>query len=597
MVHLLSGKDLNPQIQELRGIAVLAVVIFHLNFFIGKNGFIGVDSFFVISGFLMATLYGDTLNWQKTKIFFKKRALRLLPAYWFTILFATFVAILTNLPHEIQIIEKHSKWALIFMPNVGFWMDAEYWGGSQFRPLLHLWSIGVEFQFYLIFPLICRWVNTNFKRIILTLSSFLIYILFHFISAKTAFFLMPPRLWQFMIGIILFHLIQDKKLSISRNQQTLMLILLILLMLNPFSLPANRIYLITTMASIVTCLCLIPIRDIDNKMSSSAKNFLKFVGKYSYSIYLVHFPLILFLSHKLFFGTITGLYTYMNWLIFFVSLPILVKIIFKYFESLNKSKITFNRILLSYLLVILIFSLSSTYDYLSYRRHFSKNEINISLATLDIPSYRCGKIFNLVHPLSITCSVGKIGLSKNYLLIGDSHADAIKNSLVDSLNSRGISLDLAVKKYPLSGISGDQIYSQILVNKYSKIIIHYSPNSSDLKALEKLLVRLKGISTQFVYLLPIPTYKSAVPELLYRAEQGLESFPYLTRKDVHTMYRSEEEKILLLGKNYGVKILDPTDVLCSELCEVEHKGKPIYLDGNHLTRLGANRLNSMFLKL
>lgn len=165
------------------------------------------------------------------------------------------------------------------------------------------------------------------------------------------------------------------------------------------------------------------------------------------------------------------------------------------------------------------------------------------------------------------------------------------------MNSRDISLDLAVKKYPLSGVSGDQIYGQILMKNYSKIIIHYSPNSSDLKALEKLLVRLKGTSTQFVYLLPIPTYKSAVPELLYRAEQRIEPFPYLTQKDVHIMYGPEEEKIFLLGKNYGVKVLDPTDVLCSELCEVEHKGKPIYLDGNHLTKLGASRLNSIFLKL
>jgi peptidoglycan/LPS O-acetylase OafA/YrhL len=145
--------NLNVNIQQLRGIAVISVILFHLNLNYAKTGFLGVDTFFVISGFLMAMIY--------------KRAVRLLPAYWFTIISTTIITILICLPHEVATVNKHGIWAILFLPNVGFWADAEYWGGSQFRPFLHLWSLGVEFQFYLIYPVLSRYVDTNIKRILL----------------------------------------------------------------------------------------------------------------------------------------------------------------------------------------------------------------------------------------------------------------------------------------------------------------------------------------------------------------------------------------------------------------------------------------------
>ena len=90
-------KTLNTNIQQLRGVAVIAVVLFHLNFTYAKTGYLGVDTFFVISGFLMAMIYGDIQNAAVAKQFYFKRAVRLLPAYWFTIVTTFILTILISI--------------------------------------------------------------------------------------------------------------------------------------------------------------------------------------------------------------------------------------------------------------------------------------------------------------------------------------------------------------------------------------------------------------------------------------------------------------------------------------------------------------------
>jgi peptidoglycan/LPS O-acetylase OafA/YrhL len=139
-------------IQILRGIAVIYVILFHLNLDFFHSGFLGVDVFFVISGFLMTVLYKNSTAID----FYKKRAKRLLPAYFFTLFLAIFLAIFIVNPIDLEEVLEEALFASFFLSNIGFLNIDSYYSSTAFRPLLHFWSLSVEIQFYLLFPILFR---------------------------------------------------------------------------------------------------------------------------------------------------------------------------------------------------------------------------------------------------------------------------------------------------------------------------------------------------------------------------------------------------------------------------------------------------------
>lgn len=132
--------EFREDIQILRGLAVSFVVLFHLEIAGLSSGFLGVDVFFVVSGFLMAILYKT----GETKKFFERRAKRLIPAYFATVIFTLLASLFIVLPSELGQVVTQSIYSLFFANNIGFWMQNSYFSKSDFNPLLHLWSLGVE---------------------------------------------------------------------------------------------------------------------------------------------------------------------------------------------------------------------------------------------------------------------------------------------------------------------------------------------------------------------------------------------------------------------------------------------------------------------
>ena len=137
-------------IQILRAIAIIQVLFFHLNIKFFENGYLGVDIFFVISGFLMASLYKDT----SYKDFYIKRINRLLPPYYFTLIITLILAFSYIQYSEFIQTIKQVWFSLGFISNIGFWYENSYFNKDSFRPLLHLWSLSIEFQFYIAVPIL-----------------------------------------------------------------------------------------------------------------------------------------------------------------------------------------------------------------------------------------------------------------------------------------------------------------------------------------------------------------------------------------------------------------------------------------------------------
>jgi peptidoglycan/LPS O-acetylase OafA/YrhL len=146
-----------PDIDGLRAVSVLAVVLFHARAGLLPGGFVGVDVFFVISGFLITRLIRDerlagAFSWRR---FYLRRARRLLSALFAT-LALTFVAGAWLLaPQHLEKLARSTLAALGFVANIEFWAERGYFdSAAQFKPLLHTWSLAVEEQFYMLWPLL-----------------------------------------------------------------------------------------------------------------------------------------------------------------------------------------------------------------------------------------------------------------------------------------------------------------------------------------------------------------------------------------------------------------------------------------------------------
>ena len=201
------------EIDGLRALAVSSVVIYHFFPNILPNGYLGVDIFFIISGYLItqSILRNKGSLTYTLKHFYERRFKRLFPALFvfLTLTALGLIFILINSDYENFISSLFA--AKTFWANIYFWRDGGYFGGNdQLKPLLHTWSLSVEEQFYIFYPsflIFSFWARKKIGLPIivfvgfLTILSFVIWIFLNKIGGETpAFFLLPTRIWQFGLG-------------------------------------------------------------------------------------------------------------------------------------------------------------------------------------------------------------------------------------------------------------------------------------------------------------------------------------------------------------------------------------------------------------
>ncbi|MFN2375246.1 MAG: acyltransferase family protein [Candidatus Binatia bacterium] len=200
-------------VDGLRAVSILLVVMFHAFPALLPGGYLGVDVFFVISGFLITDLMlrRAAQGFSSLGEFYARRVRRLFPA-----LLAVTVACLVFgwfalLPGEYAQLGRHALAASVFVPNVAFWSEAGYWDtASRLKPLLHLWSLGVEEQFYLVWPalvLLLGRTRLPFPAWVLPVAaiSFAANLYAANADPAAAFFLPQFRIWELMLGGLLAH--------------------------------------------------------------------------------------------------------------------------------------------------------------------------------------------------------------------------------------------------------------------------------------------------------------------------------------------------------------------------------------------------------
>jgi len=213
------------EIDGLRALAVIPVILAHAGIEIFSGGFIGVDVFFVISGYLITTIILDELEKGEFKIvnFYERRARRILPALFVVMLISTIIGYFLLMPDEYKNLGQSLVATSLFSNNILLSITSGYWDlASEFKPLLHTWSLGVEEQYYVFSPifLLLAW-KLNKKIIPLMLWAFLIISLlfaawFVSISPDWAFYLLPTRAWELAVGGITVIFMRSRP-NISQN--------------------------------------------------------------------------------------------------------------------------------------------------------------------------------------------------------------------------------------------------------------------------------------------------------------------------------------------------------------------------------------------
>ncbi|WP_049638188.1 acyltransferase family protein [Methylophilus sp. TWE2] len=290
-----------PEIDGLRAIAVLSVMLFHAGFSFLRNGYLGVDIFFVISGYLITgILLNDLSNKQFSLLhFYERRARRILPALTIVLVITSIVAWFWLLPHELIDFGKSLFSASLFHANVHFAGTSGYFAAAAEQlPLLHTWSLAVEEQFYFIFPVVLYLVWRYFRRFALPIFFTLTLISYGYFVVKlptdSANYYMPHlRAWELLLGVMAALTLQNQPIPAASPKQDMwpMLGLALIALAFSLNLPVSWV---TLLACLGTFLVIKhgQAKGLFNVLLSN--RVLVWIGLISYSAYLWHFPVLAF---------------------------------------------------------------------------------------------------------------------------------------------------------------------------------------------------------------------------------------------------------------------------------------------------------------
>lgn len=468
------------EIDGLRAIAVLSVLVYHAGFSFGnytilKGGFIGVDIFFVISGYLIGRIIFDELlklDRINVVLFLEKRARRILPVLILTVICTLISAYFILLPSSLSQLAWSAVFSVFFASNFFFLAELTQYGSNEALkiPLLHTWSLAVEEQFYIFFPLAVAvaWRFAKEKIFLFILTIFTLSLLLsEYITPKYpifSFYLPLTRFWEILLGssIAYFEIIKRKNLTLPYDSFFSGLGIVFIF----FSLMRFNQSTIHPAAS-----TLIPIAGICLILWNSNKhNFInrhlshgpiRYIGKISYSIYMVHFPIFAF--SRIINPNINNL----DKLILIVATLLLSILSYHSYEQLfrNRRKVSTKNftifLTISLCLTLSLITATITSDGFRGRLPAYLANADITASTdiesrLSIDGEICfGRTTNF-------CSFNSDKNKHSLFLIGDSHLAGIQKDIYDDVKERFNLTTIATPGCPFAlGISRYNAFGEV----------------------------------------------------------------------------------------------------------------------------------------
>ncbi len=642
------GREFRGDINTLRAIAVTCVVLYHFGCPGFQGGFLGVDVFFVISGYLMTSIVIGRITTQRFSLltFYAERARRIVPALLLLIVVILAFGWHQLLPSEYLRLGKEALASSLFLSNELFRRGSGYFeDGSAMNWLLHTWSLSVEWQFYLLYPILL-WASSRFSVrhgpisivALFLLSSFLFSLGASHTDPLAAFFLLPSRAWELLAGGLVFMLPSPR--WSSKLRETAVVIGLA-------SIGAGLAY-ITPSTIWPGWAALLPVIGTSLVIAADNRRFPIYnikifsgLGKISYSVYLWHWPILVAIHRS---------HTSLSWQL--TAGGVAASVIFGYVSFLTiegvarKSQknslpsvtrprwITFSIMITSVALVSC--AAYAIWNSGGFPERFEQ-QVQIADAEAGDVNHEAMHCLSTSGPPAEECILGNGQRAPILTLLGDSHALSVASALKQALpTAAGASFRFAAYAscptiedvaYPdsdnhclqfnqkhLLPLFSDTDHSPVLiVNYWSSYIRSRRLSLGDAKGKRWVPFNLSEYQQHFldtmcklsrvrsVYLtLPLPEFSQNVPATVARNLLSARS-PSDVSVSV-AQYTADNQIVLALmnraHSQCGVTLMDPIPYLCHEgSCAGSINGRPLYLDKHHLSEYGNRQLIPMFRDL
>jgi len=603
-------------IDGLRALAVIPVVFYHVGIPGFAGGFVGVDIFFVISGYLICGMIDADIRSGTFSLgnFYKRRILRILPALFVMLLVTSILAYVYCLPVELEDYSKSLASAVGSVSNVYFAGTAGYFDApAETKPLLHTWSLGVEEQFYLITPLLMLFAYRVLPKRAKLLFAFVGVLSFaaafvvSYRNTTFAFYLTPFRAWELALGALLsIRFIPAPQTEFLKNICGMTGVLLLLGTV-VFGSPSAPLLAMTSLASIGAALV---IASSERGISTAGKLLslrpVVFIGLISYSLYLWHWPLIVFqrtdglllagssdLATKLALIAVSIGVACLSW--HFVERPFRSKT-----RDTSKTAV-FGIAATAMASAFTLCGLLLIANGAPFR--FPERVVAIAAYLAYDPSaaFRSGHCYLSTNrqQLDLQTCMRLDSRRPNYLLVGDSHAAHLWFGLLSAMPEVNIMQATASACrpaiLPVSLLDSRAcpklmqfVFNDFLVNnKVDRVLLAASWKDEDIPGLSATLETLKLRGIDVIVLGPIVEYDSALPRLL--ADEILHNKPSIASAmrtpGIHERDRTLSRIVAAKDATY----ISLYDLVCRNgHCDEFAEGDiPLQFDAGHLTARGS----------
>ncbi|WP_019671755.1 acyltransferase family protein [Psychrobacter lutiphocae] len=620
-------------INGLRAVAVIAVVLFHFHAAWMPGGFAGVDVFFVISGFLMTGIIFRGIksdNFLLSK-FYMARANRIVPALAVLCISLLLFGWFYLIPLDYKMLGRHVASSMGFFSNFNYNNEAGYFDtASHQKWLLHSWSLSVEWQFYIIYPLILVLLRKLFsleslKRIIVAFAviGFVYCIYASKQMPSEAYYLLPSRAWEMLVGGIAYLYPINIAKPHKKYAQWLGLAAIVG---SYFLISADNAwpgYL--ALFPVLGTFLIIQAQREDGIISRSV--IAQKLGTWSYSIYLWHWPLVVaiyyfdFPTYSIFIGILLSV------ILGYVSYYLIEKRNWHSSYQGVKKVLTFKPL---YLMILIAVAGRATYKTEGFIWHYPEDVVVATKEAGNINPYKCKQ--DRAQP----CYIGNAD-NIQAIMIGDSHADATAAALADifDLDSSGIvtmtesacpflvGYDRFPGCEPLNEVRLQflqQNYPDVPVFMVSRALAYvyggdhnlqdaHAVASSQMPSVteveqkltqfkEQIAQTLEAVSeTHPVYVVaPIPEMHTDIPRALSKSLfKGEKKDLSISTVEYETKTAPVIDIYQQVAPKYNAQILYPALYLCPEdRCLAEIDNRPLYFDDDHLSEFGNRLLMPMF---